>query len=88
MKSRRVLWRRYGRSAARSHDVATYRLGSRDAAWAFMRACDAAGLQAGFPSLRAPYTVKVTVPTWMAREKADKLSGGAPVIDYEFAKGE
>ena len=50
-----------------------------------MRATDGAGLQAGFPSLKAPYTVRVLIPTWMAREKADKLAGGAPVSGYEFA---
>lgn len=82
----RRLRRRYGRTRG-ERDVATYRLGSRDAAWAFMRACDDAGLQAGFPSLKAPYTVKVAIPTWMAREKADKLAGGAPVTAYEFTGG-
>jgi hypothetical protein len=64
-------------------DVATYYLGTREKAWAFMRACDEKGLGAGFPSLRAP-TVKVSIRTWMDREEADKLAGESPIL-YAFA---
>lgn len=74
-------------------DTATYMLPSNEAAWAFMRACDAAGLSAGYPSLRSPVTVggeersvQVGIKTWMDREVADGLSGSARVIDYEFAR--
>lgn len=70
-------------SAADITDTATYYLGDSSKAWAFMHACDAAGLRAGFPDLKAP-TVKVSIPTWMAREAADKLAGEAPIA-YEFA---
>ena len=39
--------------------VRTFGSGSeaRSQAWAFMRECDARGVQAGFPSLTEPYTV-------------------------------
>jgi hypothetical protein len=72
-----------------STDVATYsfagdRGASRSAAWAFMHACDAAGLSAGFPSLSAPYTVQVGIVTCGDRETADALAGGATVVAYAF----
>lgn len=72
-------------------DVVTYLLPDNESAWSFMRACDAAGLSAGYPSLTSPpsrcgaeRSVRVAVKTWMDREVADKLSEGARVIDYEF----
>ncbi len=64
-------------------DQATYYFANSSAAWAFMRACETAGVAAGFPALRAP-TVCVSVPTWKAREIADKLAGSTP-ISYQFA---
>ena len=77
-------------------DVATYHLPTREAAWEFMTACDAAGISAGVPSLRSPVgsttrTVQVGIATWMDREKADALAasfnGGQPAVvtDYAFA---
>lgn len=67
------------------YDTATYAIGAHDTAWAFMRACDAAGLMAGFPSLDGRYTVKVSIRSWMDREAADKLAGGNKVVAYAFA---
>ena len=83
----------------RATDVATYHLPTRDAAWEFMAACDAAGISAGYPSLRSPVgsttrtvrTVQVGLATQMDREKADALAasfnGGQPAVvtDYAFA---
>ena len=41
-------------------DETVFSFGSdRDAAWAFMRRMDASGRAAGYPSLQAPYTVRV-----------------------------
>jgi hypothetical protein len=74
-------------NTAAETDIATYQFQSSDAAWSFMRACDAAKLQAGYPSLDEQPTVQVAIPTWMAREEADKLSCGAPVVGY-MLKGE
>ena len=76
-------------AALRTTDVATYafagsRETARSAAWAFMRACDAAGISAGFPSLSAPYTVQVGIRTNADRDTADTLSNGAEVVDYAF----
>ncbi len=57
-----------------------------------MRACDAAGIMAGFPALvshdiRTPdaRTVEVGIRTWMERQTADHLANGAPCISYKFA---
>lgn len=47
-------------------------LKERDQAWAFMRACDRVGLQAGFPSLRE-FTVKVAVGSSRDVEKLHQL---------------
>lgn len=68
-------------------DTAIYLLPSRSAAWAFMRACDAAGIMAGFPSLSGPgeaRTVEIGIKTWQQREAADALACGAPAVGYEF----
>lgn len=76
----------------KKHDSATYSLPSREAAWEFMRAVDAAGGMAGFPSLRAAEgqpaasrTVQVAIRTCHEREAFDALANGAPVIEYRFA---
>ncbi len=71
-------------------DTALYLLPSRAAAWEFMRACDAAGISAGFPSLTgigpARY-VQVGIATWMQREEADRLAGPEGVMcEYDFAE--
>ncbi len=71
----------------RSTDVATYSFATRDAAWMFMRACDTAGLSAGFPSLRT-YTVEVGIRNRMDRETADALANGAAVVAYAFKGSE
>jgi hypothetical protein len=73
------------------YDVATYLHPDRDAAWAFVRACDSAGIAAGFPSLspgQVAKTVEVGVRSWQERELVDGLSNGAPVVAYRFANGE
>ena len=64
-------------------DRATYKFETSDAAWTFMRAMEAAKVQAGYPSYLT-HTVQVSIATWMDRETADKAAGGAPCIDYEF----
>lgn len=47
----------------------------RSDAWAFMRACDAAGLRAGFPSeTPAAYAVRVLTPTEVDADKAKALA--------------
>jgi len=69
----------------RTTDVVTYKFATRDAAWTFMRACDAAKLAAGFPALMS-FTVEVGVATWMDREAADALAGSVPVA-YAFKGG-
>ncbi len=66
-------------------DTAIYGIGSHDAAWAFMRACEAAGLMAGYPSLDGFYTVKVAIRTWQERRDADALANGKPVVAYALA---
>lgn len=78
---------------AEQMDKATYKLASRDAAWAFYRACSDAKVPAGYPSLRSPdkarepeaRTVVIGIRTWMDREAADKLADGAPCVSYSFA---
>lgn len=65
-------------------DVAVYAFESSSAAWSFMRACDRDGLSAGFPSLDGKNTVRVSIPTWMARETADRAAGKSPA-EYHFA---
>ncbi len=75
------------REGEETMDTATYQLPTRDAAWAFMRACDAAGISAGFPSLTgegAARTVQVGIGSCQQREAADALAAGAPVVDYTF----
>jgi len=42
-------------------------------AWDFMRACESAGVLAGFPTLRGPYTVEVLTED---QSKADALYEG------------
>jgi len=66
-------------------DRATYRFGSRDAAWAFMFSCDDAGLLAGYPGL-VEYTVKVAIETNADRTRADGLAEkeSGTVVAYEF----
>jgi hypothetical protein len=68
-------------------DTATYKFTTSDAAWAFMRVLDDAGVSAGFPGLR-DFTVQVLVRTWIDREAADVfarvIEPGASVIDYQF----
>ncbi len=65
-------------------DTATYSFAGRDAAWAFTKACDHAGLYAGYPELMK-HTVAVLIATNEEREVADMLAHGAPMIDYRFA---
>jgi hypothetical protein len=65
-------------------DIVTYQFQSSDAAWSFMRACDAAKFQAGYPSLDEQPTVQVAIPSWVAREELDKLARGATVVGYAF----
>jgi hypothetical protein len=71
-------------------DVATYQFETRDDAWGFYRACEAAKIDVGFPGLRSDglNTVQVALPTWMTREIADTLAKGAPVVAYKFADRE
>jgi hypothetical protein len=73
-------------------DTATYLLPSRQAAWSFMKALDEAKISAGFPSLVSPTTlggpersVQVGIRSNLDRLAADKASGNAPVIAYDFA---
>lgn len=40
----------------------SYSFATSREAWAFMRACEAAGVVAGFPTLVAPYTVETLAP--------------------------
>lgn len=87
-----------GTTMKRTTDVATYSFGgevsieaqhaARTKAWGFMRACEAAKLSAGYPSLKAPYTVQVGIATNSDRDVADALADGAPVVDYAFAGSE
>lgn len=76
----------------RTADSATYIFATRDAAWAFMRACDAAGVSAGFPSLSSPRahvpsarSVEVAIHSMSQRDLIDRLANGAEVIEYHFA---
>ena len=66
----------------RKTDQAMYKFSGRDAAWAFMRACDAAGLMAGFPEGTC---VVVNIHTAAEREMVDGFAAGAPVVRYDFA---
>jgi len=66
-----------------STDRATYRFETRDAAWTFMRSCEALGIPAGFPGLTT-YTVDVLLASWIDRVDADSLANGAPIVSYEF----
>lgn len=43
----------------RNGDETVFSFTSSADAWAFMQKCDAAGKMAGYPSLKAPYTVRV-----------------------------
>lgn len=69
-------------------DRATYTFPTSTAAWAFYRSCDGSGLSAGYPSLRAPYTVQVLVASWVGREWADTWakSHGGECTAYAFGK--
>jgi len=64
-------------------DCATYKFETSSAACSFIRALGAEGIKAGFPGL-GDHTVQVAIPTWMARETADRVAGGAPVVAYKF----
>ena len=64
------------------HDTAVYTFATDREAWTFTHACDVADLAAGFPSLDGQHSVKVSIPTWMARETADRLAGRQPVAYY------
>ncbi len=66
-------------------DVATYQFSDHSAAWQFMRDCQAAKVQPGFPSLDGLHRVMVAIGTWMDRETVDKLAKGAPCVAYTFA---
>lgn len=39
-------------------ETVTHTFETRDEAWRFMEKCDNEGIKAGYPSLKAPYTVK------------------------------
>lgn len=66
-------------------ETVIYQFATSDGAWAFMRACDAANVAAGFPGL-LDYTVQVAVRSWRDRETTDALANGAPVVGYAFGK--
>jgi hypothetical protein len=66
-------------------DVATYQFSDHSAAWQFMRDCQSAKIQPGFPSLDSLNRVMVAIKTWMDRETADKLAKGAPCVAYMLA---
>jgi hypothetical protein len=42
-------------------DIAIHTFATSDEAWTFMHQCDERGEFAGYPSLTAPYTVKVLI---------------------------
>ena len=71
-------------AAATKLDVATYAFATSAAAWTFMRACDAAGTMAGYPSVDGRNTVDVSIGTWMERNAVDAFAGAMPVA-YAFA---
>ncbi len=60
----------------------------RDGAWNFMKLCDGVKIAAGYPTLRAPYTVTVLVSTWCEREVVDAFAvgTGGVCVGYEFGK--
>lgn len=66
-------------------DTATFRFPTSRAAWNFMRACDARGFSAGFPSLDGMHAVQVAIRTWTDREAVDALASGAECVGYRFA---
>ncbi len=71
-------------------DIAVYGFVTSKLAWTFYRAFEGTGISAGFPSLRPEigglYTVRVSIPTWIAREAADALANGAAghCVGYSF----
>lgn len=44
--------------ALKSEDTITHTFETSEAAWRFMEKCDNEGIDAGYPSLKAPWTVK------------------------------
>lgn len=63
------------------NDQAAYHFVTREGAWAFMRACDAAGLCAGFPCVRG--TVRVAIRHNGDRDVVDRIAGRNP-DEYNF----
>jgi hypothetical protein len=56
-----------------------YHFSTSSGAWQFMRACDDAGIMAGYPDGRAPrYTVKVVDPDGIMAARAAEIEANPP----------
>ena len=72
-------------TTASKSDTATYRFSVASDAVDFRDACGLANLTARIAVAKGFATVTVKLATWMDRETANRLAGGAPCVDYRFA---